>query len=155
MRISMRQSLRVFFVVGFVVCASHPALAQSSPIGLWKTVDDDTGHEKSLVRITENRGVLEGRIEALLDPDDPADARCEQCTDERRNQRLQGMVILRGSRPVENKPGRWEGGEILDPDNGKTYHLKLTLSPDGRKLEVRGYIGTPLFGRSQTWTRSN
>lgn len=151
----MLQTLRAFFVFGLVFCASHLALAQSSPIGLWKTVDDDTGYEKSLVRITESRGVLEGRIEALLDPDDPADARCEQCTGERRNQRLQGMVILRASRAIENKPGRWEDGDILDPDNGKTYRLKLTLSPDGRKLEVRGYIGTPLFGRSQTWTRSN
>lgn len=151
----MRKIFRALFVFGFFYCANHPALAQSSPVGLWKTVDDDTGHEKSLIRITESRGVLEGRIEALLDPDDPADARCEQCTDERRNQRLQGMVILRGSRPVDNKPGRWEGGEILDPDNGKIYRLKLTLSPDGRKLDVRGYIGTPLFGRSQTWTRSN
>lgn len=151
----MRQILGAFFVFGLVFCASHQALAQSSPVGLWKTVDDDTGHEKSLVRITERRGVLEGRIEALLDPDDPVDARCEQCTDERRDQRLLGMAILRGSRPVENKPGHWEGGEILDPDNGKTYRLKLTLSPDGQKLEVRGYIGTPLFGRSQTWTRRN
>lgn len=151
----MQQILRAFLVFGLVAGMSHLALAQSSPVGLWKTVDDDTGHEKSLVRITESRGVLEGRIEALLDPDDPADARCKQCTDERRNQRLLGMVILRGSRPVDNKPGRWEGGDILDPDNGKTYHLKLTLSPDGRKLDVRGYIGTPLFGRSQTWMRSN
>jgi uncharacterized protein (DUF2147 family) len=151
----MRKKLRVFLFFCFAVCINSPAFAQSSPVGLWKTIDDDTGHEKSLVRITENRGVLEGRIEALLDPDDPADARCEQCTDDRHNQRLQGMLIIRGGRQADGKPGRWDGGEILDPENGKIYRLKLTLSPDGRKLDVRGYIGTPLFGRSQTWTRSN
>ena len=151
----MTKSTQAFLSLCLVFCTSHLALAQSSPVGLWKTVDDDTGHDKSLVRITESRGILEGRIEALLDPDDPADARCEQCTDDRRNQRLLGMVIIRGSRQADNKPGRWDDGEILDPDNGKTYHLKLTLSPDGRKLDVRGYIGTPLFGRTQTWMRSN
>lgn len=151
----MRKIFRTFLVFSLAFGVSQLLFAQPSPVGLWKTIDDDTGNEVSLVRISESRSVLEGRIEALLDPNAPTDARCEQCTDERRNQRLQGMVILRGCHPVENKPGRWEGGDILDPDNGKTYRLKLTLSPNGQKLEVHGYIGTPLFGRSQTWMRSN
>lgn len=135
--------------------ASPSAWAQSTPVGLWKTIDEDSGVAKSMVRITESLGLLEGRIEALLDPADPIDARCEYCSDDRRNQRLLGMSILRGVHQADKQSGRWDGGEILDPETGKTYHVRLTLIHDGRKLEVRGYIGTPLFGRTQTWLRSN
>lgn len=150
----MKHSIQTTIGLFLLLLISNLAMAQSTPVGLWKTSDEDTGKPKSLVRITESRGLLVGRIEALLDPDDPSDARCELCTDERRNQRLVGMAILRSLHPIENKTGRWEGGEILDPENGKTYHVRLTLSPDGRKLDVRGYIGTPLFGRTQVWSRT-
>ena len=122
-------------------------------VGLWKTVDDDTGKAKSLVRIVERDGRVAGRIEKLLDPDDPADAVCDRCSDERRNQPILGMTILRDLRRSDGGANRWEGGDILDPENGKVYHVRLTPSPDGRRLDVRGYIGAPLFGRTQTWQR--
>jgi uncharacterized protein (DUF2147 family) len=136
----------------FFVVASH-AVAQMSPAGLWKTFDEDSGAAKSLVRITEARGEFEGHIHALLDPEDDPSAVCTQCTDVRRNQRILGLLILRNFRLADGKSGKWEGGEILDPEDGKTYRARLALSPDGRRLDVRGYIGTPLLGRTQTWQR--
>lgn len=126
--------------------------AQTSPVGRWKTFDDDTGKAKSIVRIAENHGVLEGRIESLLDPEESPDARCESCPGERRGQRVVGLSILDNLRQAGGT-GKWEGGEILDPENGKTYRASVTLSPDGRRLDVRGYIGTPLLGRTQHWQR--
>lgn len=136
---------------------SCSALAQvagtASPSGLWRTVDDDSGQPKSLVRVSEASDGVAGRIEKLLDPEDSPDALCDKCADERRNQRILGMTILRHGKPKEGKAGVWDGGDILDPENGKVYRVRLTLSPDGRRLEVRGYIGTPLLGRTQVWTR--
>ncbi|PXW91883.1 uncharacterized protein (DUF2147 family) [Sphaerotilus hippei] len=126
-----------------------PAWAQTSPVGLWKTIDDETKQEKSLVRIQEQAGVLSGRIEKLLDPA-RADAVCSKCSDERKDKPVAGMTILRGVKPAGDD---WEGGEILDPNNGKTYKVRLRPADGGRRLEVRGYIGTPLLGRTQTWQR--
>ena len=136
----------------FLLVASGVAGAQSSPVGRWKTFDDDTGQAKSIIRIAENHGVLEGKIESLLDPEEPADARCELCPGERRGQRVVGLGIL-GNLRQSAGTGKWEGGEILDPENGKTYRASVTLSPDGRRLDVRAYIGTPLLGRTQRWQR--
>jgi uncharacterized protein (DUF2147 family) len=143
-----------------VVCVLLPALlspaacaqAPATPVGLWKTIDDDTGKEKSLVRISETGGVLSARVERLLDPD-RQDATCDRCTDERKDRPVAGMTIIRGARRHAEDATRWDGGEILDPGNGKTYRLRLKPVEDGRKLEVRGYIGAPLLGRTQTWLR--
>lgn len=122
--------------------------AQGTPAGLWKTIDDDTKAEKSLVRITDNGGVLTGKVEKILT--DKPDAKCTECTDERKGQPVTGMQILRNLRQGEDK-GVWEGGEILDPNNGKTYRTRLKPVDGGKKLEMRGYIGP--FYRTQTWIR--
>lgn len=127
------------------------ALAQSTPVGLWKTIDDDGKTAKSLVRISEQGGTLTGSIDKLLDPAAPADARCDKCTDDRKDKPIAGLQIIRGVKAEDS--GAWGGGEILDPNNGKTYRTRLKLVDGGKKLEVRGYIGAPLFGRSQTWVR--
>lgn len=128
------------------------ALAQTSPVGLWKTIDDDGKTAKSLVRISEQGGALVGNIEKLLDPKDPGDAKCDKCTDDRKNQPVLGLQIIRGVKP--DGEGVWGHGEILDPNNGKTYRTRLKPVDGGKKLEVRGYIGAPLFGRTQTWVRA-
>jgi uncharacterized protein (DUF2147 family) len=125
--------------------------AHATPVGLWKTIDDETKSEKSLVRISDASGVLNGRIEKLLDPT-KADAKCDKCNDARKDQPVQGMTIISGVRPTDDK-SRWEGGEILDPNNGKVYRVRLTPVDGGKKLEVRGYVGTPMLGRTQTWIR--
>ena len=131
--------------------AASVAFAQPTPVGLWKTIDDETKTERSLIRITETGGVLGGRIEKLLGADAKQDAVCEECTDDRKGKPIVGMAIIRGVKKNAETEGLWDGGTILDPNNGKTYKLRLKPSEDGKKLEVRGYIG-PFF-RNQTWTR--
>ena len=135
----------LLFTTGF-------AYAQATPVGLWKTIDDKTGKERTLVRITETTGVLSGRVEKRLDPDARPDDKCEKCSDDRKDQPLQGLEIIRGVTKAETE-GRWDGGTVLDPEEGKTYKVRLTVVDGGKKLELRGYIGMPLLGRTQTWTR--
>jgi len=129
------------------------AQAQATPAGLWKTIDDSTKKERSLVRIVDTDGVLSGKLEKLLDPDAKQDAVCDECSDDRKGQPLVGLPIIRGAKKSADTDGLWDGGTILDPANGKTYKLRLKPVEGGRKLEVRGYVGAPLFGRSQTWIR--
>ncbi len=131
--------------------AASFAHAQATPAGLWKTIDDDTKQEKSLVRIAESGGVYSGKVEKLLDPAKQA-AVCDQCSDERKGRPILGMTIVKGVK-ASGEAGRFDGGEILDPNNGKTYKVRMTPVDGGKKLEVRGYIGAPLLGRTQTWIR--
>ena len=125
------------------------ALAQATPVGLWMTIDDDGKTEKSLVRIVELGGALSGRIEKILDADKQADT-CDNCSDERKDKPVLGLTIIRNARADAGKE-QWEGGDILDPNNGKLYKLRLKPLDGGKKLEVRGYIG-PFF-RNQHWIR--
>jgi len=135
-----------------LACAAFAAHAQSTPVGLWKTIDDETKTEKSFVRISDNAGVLSARIEKLLDPA-KQDAKCEKCSDERKDKPVLGMTIVRNVKQSADDQGLWDGGEILDPNNGKTYKVRLRPVSGGKALEVRGYIGAPMFGRTQTWQR--
>jgi len=134
--------------------ATTLALAQSmSPAGLWKTVDDNTKKEKSLVRIVETGGVYTGKVEQIIDPDAPKDAVCKDCSDERKDKPILGMTIVRNMKQSDGDKAVFEGGDVLDPNNGKVYKAKLKVVDNGSKLDVRGYIGVPMFGRTQTWIR--
>lgn len=133
-----------------LTCLASALLQAQTPVGVWKTIDDATGKEKSLVRITETAGVLSGKVEKGLDPAQAPDSRCDACTDTRKGQPIVGMTIIRN---VRRNEAVWDGGDILDPNNGKVYRVRLTPNSDNKKLEVRGYIGAPMFGRSQTWLR--
>jgi uncharacterized protein (DUF2147 family) len=128
------------------------ALADAnSPAGLWKTIDDKTGKERSLVRITESSGVFEGKVEKIFDqPGDDPQHLCKECEGERKDKSVIGMTILWG---LKKEDDQYTGGEILDPKNGKIYRAKMKIVEGGKKLEVRGFIGVSLFGRSQTWVR--
>jgi uncharacterized protein (DUF2147 family) len=130
----------IFFAVG-------AAQAQNTPVGVWKTIDDDTNLEKSLVRIQEVSGVVSGKVDKIYDVSEQ-DAVCEKCRDGRKGQPILGMSIIDGLTQIDDV---WEGGQILDPDNGKLYRVRLKPIDGGKKLEVRGYIG-PFF-RTQTWIR--
>jgi uncharacterized protein (DUF2147 family) len=132
--------------------AAMAAQAQPTPAGLWKTIDDETKQEKSLVRISETDGVFTGAIEKIFDPA-KQESKCDKCIDERKGQPVLGMTILRDLRPHDDEKGRWDGGDILDPKNGKIYKVRVKTTEEGKKLEVRGYIGAPLLGRTQTWIR--
>ncbi|MCV2368472.1 DUF2147 domain-containing protein [Roseateles oligotrophus] len=127
-------------------------VAQASPTGLWKTIDDETKVEKSLVRVSDTAGVFSAVIEKLLDPA-KADAKCDKCSDERKDKPVMGMTILRNVKQSSNDAELWDGGDILDPNNGKVYKVRLKPVEGGKKMEVRGYIGMPMLGRTQTWIR--
>jgi uncharacterized protein (DUF2147 family) len=143
--------MRAAIVAGALALAGLSAAAQNTPLGLWKTIDDETKKEKSLVRITEAGGVFSGKIEKLLDPDAKPDAKCDKCSDERKDQPILGMVILRNLKQDADDKEVWAGGEILDPNNGKTYRSRLKPIDGGKRLEMRGYLGP--FYRTQVWQR--
>ena len=132
--------------------AHEPAAQEPTAAGRWKTIDDKTGAPRSIVLIEDKAGVFEGRIETLFfRPDETnTDPVCSKCTDARKGQKTIGLTILTG---LKRDGLDYSGGDILDPGNGKVYRAKLKLSADGTKLEVRGYLGVPLLGRSQTWLR--
>ncbi len=140
----MKTTAALLLCLCLVAGAAH---AQGTPVGLWKTIDDHTGQEKSLVRISDSGGVLSGRIEKLLHPSKP-NPLCDKCSDERHGKPMLGLPIMAGLRQHGEV---WEDGTILDPDNGKIYTVRLKLLDGGRTLQVRGYIG-PFF-RTQTWSR--
>jgi uncharacterized protein (DUF2147 family) len=129
---------------------SATAFAQANPVGLWRTIDDETRQEKSLVRITDAGGVLSGKVEKVADPA-KANAVCDACTDDRKGKPVVGMTIIRNAKQSAGDKDHWEGGEILDPNNGKTYKLRMKPLEGGKKLEVRGYVGP--FHRNQIWIR--
>ena len=147
-----RQTRTLIAALGLGLFAAL-AHAQATPAGLWKTIDDEGKKEQSLIRITEAGGVYTGRLEKLLDPTTKPDAVCDLCTDERKDKPIVGMTLIKGVKHSESDKARWDGGEILDPNNGKSYKVRLTLGDGGKTLAVRGYIGMPMLGRTQTWIR--
>jgi uncharacterized protein (DUF2147 family) len=142
--------------IGLVLAAAAlGANAQStSPVGTWKTIDDATKKEKSLVRIVESGGVYSGRIEKLLESTMAPDAVCKECTDDRKDKPVVGLVIIRNMKQSADDKTVFEGGDILDPANGKVYQSKMKLVDNGARLEVRGFVGISMFGRTQTWIRA-
>ncbi len=146
----MRPMIQAALIAASLLTA--PAMADDgSPVGLWKNIDDVSGKPKALIRITETNGVLQGRIEKLFRAaDEEQNPKCEKCKDARKDQPIVGMVFMSG---LKKDGSEYNDGEILDPDNGKVYRSKLKLADGGKKLEVRGYIGVPMLGRSQTWLR--
>mgnify|MGYP000952145243 CR=1 FL=1 len=134
----------------FCVAISAPVWAQVSPVGTWRSIDDKTGEAKAEIRVSEAGGALTGRIEKSLKKDTKPDAVCTECTDDRKGQPIAGLEIIRGGKKAEGKDV-WEGGKILDPENGKEYRASFTPIDGGAKLEVRGYLGP--FWRTQVWQR--
>ncbi len=134
-----------------LLLAASCALAEGSPAGLWRTIDDHSGKEKSLVRIVEVNGEFRGTIEKLIrEPGEDPNPNCEKCPGDKKNKPVIGMTMLTG---LKKDNGQWSGGEILDPQNGKTYKCKVWLENKGRELHVRGFIGMALLGRTQVWKR--
>lgn len=138
----------------FLICLSALLIptavaAELSPVGDWRTVDDKTGKPKSIVRIYEEKGEFFGKVEKIIDPARAA-RKCDKCTDDRKDQLIAGMLILRH---MKKNGDEYTGGDILDPDNGKVYSCKMKVKDGGKILSVRGFLGISMLGRSQTWTR--
>lgn len=138
--------------LAFALVVGMPAVAAdlSSPAGVWTTIDDATGKPKSIVEISEQNGELTGKVVEVLQSDQGPHPRCTACTGDLKDQPVEGMTILWG---LKKDGDSWEGGKILDPKSGKTYKCKMHLTDGGQKLEVRGFIGFSLLGRSQVWER--
>jgi uncharacterized protein (DUF2147 family) len=141
--------MKRWIVLALLAAVSSLAAAQATPAGLWRTIDDETKQEKSLVRIVDSGGVLSGKVEKIADPA-KQDSTCDKCDGALKDKPVLGMTILEGVRRNADA-GHWDGGTILDPNNGKVYRVRLTPKDGGRHLEVRGYLGP--FYRNQTWIR--
>ena len=116
--------------------------------GNWVTIDDETGVEKSIIKLYIENDTLYGRIETLLLEEDQGQL-CTNCLGLERNQPIEGLVILKG---LTRDGDKWTGGTILDPANGKEYQCTLTLD-SASELNVRGFIGFSFIGRTQQWKR--
>jgi uncharacterized protein (DUF2147 family) len=147
----MKRALPFAFALASMLILPAAWAQEASPVGLWKNIDDVSGKPKALIRISENKGMLEGRIEKIFRrADQDQNPKCDRCEGINKNQPIVGMVFMSG---LSKSGDEYTGGQILDPDNGKVYKSKLTLADGGKKLNVRGYIGTPMFGRTQVWVR--
>jgi uncharacterized protein (DUF2147 family) len=124
--------------------------ADTMPVeGQWRTIDDDTGEAMSIVRIWVENDEMQGQIVTILDPAEP-DPRCTECRGQRNNQPIEGMTFLWG---LSRDDDEWTGGRILDPATGREYRARVRLIENGEKLEVRGFVGIALIGRTQIWER--
>ena len=117
-------------------------------LGKWKTIDDKTGETKSVVDVYENSGKVFGKIVEIIDPA-KRNKKCEKCEGTDKNKPVLGLVIIKG---LTKDDDEYNGGKIIDPESGNIYKCILKLSSKD-KLEVRGYMGFALIGRSQTWVR--
>ena len=153
----MKHVVRLALALGLLLGAGAVSASDTStPVGTWKQVDDVTGKVKSIIQISETNGELQGKVTQLLNrsPEDIVrdgqEPKCVKCDGARKDQPIVGMTIMWG---VRKDGDVWDGGRILDPKSGRIYKVKLTLEDGGQKLDVHGYIGFALLGRSQTWER--
>lgn len=149
MRFALRSTL-----IACLLLAVAPVFAAdttaATPVGTWKQVDDSTHKPKSIIQITDNNGTYSGKVLKVLQSDDGPHPLCKKCDGERHNKPVEGMTIMWG---VTKDADVWDGGQILDPKKGKIYKVKLSLDNNGSDLQVRGYVGFSLFGRTQVWHR--
>jgi uncharacterized protein (DUF2147 family) len=123
----------------------------ATPVGLWKTIDDETGEERSYIRIIAVGDSIEGSVEDIIPlPGDDPEQICTKCEGALKNEPVIGMRIMWG---FEGAEASWKKGYIMDPNNGKTYRCKLVVEDDNQSMRVRGYSGVSLLGRTQIWYR--
>src|SRR5574337_796792 len=149
-RTTMKLAFRFFISTSLLFAASAAIAATDTPVGTWKTIDDETHQAKSIVEITDNNGELQAHIVKLLNRSaediarDGEVALCKNCEGERKDKPIEGMNIMWGVH---------KNGHILYPNTGKVYNVKLSMLDGCQKRNVRGYIGFSWFGRSQQWER--
>ncbi len=134
-----------FLLAAFVWMAVGVNAQTADVVGKWKTIDDDGVTEKSIVEIFEKNGEVYGKVLSLLNPTEP-NPRCSECKDDRKDQLIEGMEVIRGMSP-KGDDKTLANGTIVDPENGKVY--KCTMWREGDELKVRGWVG--FLYRTQTW----
>jgi len=148
----MKKSVLSMVVLsGLLLCAQ--ANAQLSPLGVWNPIDEASGKPAAEIMIALNAaGALSGVIQKRMIVPAGASAACDKCTDDRKDKPKLGLEVIRGGKKLDGKDV-WEGGKILDISDGKEYSARFTPIDGGKKMEVRGYIGSPILGKTQTWVR--
>ncbi|WP_313114650.1 DUF2147 domain-containing protein [Aequorivita sediminis] len=140
---------KLFLTLSLALMTVFAASAQDVT-GKWKTIDDETGEAKSIVEIYKQNGKVYGKIVEILNPA-KKNAVCDKCPGADKGKPIEGLVILKG---LQKDGDEYNDGTIMDPLNGKVYKSYIKLN-GANKLDVRGYVGFSLLGRTQTWSRVN
>ncbi|HEY2707847.1 MAG TPA: DUF2147 domain-containing protein [Caulobacteraceae bacterium] len=149
-----RAAAAVVAVAAFAAAIAAPAVAAPRPDGLWRITSDRDGKPLAMIRVqTVAGGQLSGVLTASLRGDNPNRV-CDKCSGAKHNQRIVGMQVMWGLKPDPSNPMKYAGGSILDPDSGSVYGAEVTESADGQTLNVHGFLGISLIGRTQTWRRA-
>ena len=157
----MRRSLRekliasgVFALAAItVVVATGIPLRAAGPtaVGLWEQVDENSGKAESWIKISERNGVYEGNIvKIFFKPGQDENWVCSKCEGSDKGAPVLGLKLIKG---MQRNGLSYENGTVRDPRDGSVYRASMKVSTDGKKLEMRGYLGISLFGRSQVWNR--
>ena len=151
----MKLSLQRLLVVGAIIAFSAANVplraAEPTAVGLWEQVDEKSGKPESWFKITERNGAYEGNIvKIFFKPGEDENWVCDKCEGAERGKPVLGLALIKS---MQRNGTSYENGTIMDPRDGAVYRALMKLSPDGQKLEVRGYLGISLFGRSQVWNR--
>jgi uncharacterized protein (DUF2147 family) len=153
MKVLLIAVLVLFNAAAWAAPAPAPGPGEPSAIGLWEQIDEKSGQAESWFRIVEKDGIYTGTIVKMFSkPGEPPPEsyRCTKCEGAEKDLPVLGLALIKS---MKRKGLSYEDGTIMDPRDGTVYRALMNLSPDGKKLEVRGYLGYAVFGRSQTWNR--
>jgi uncharacterized protein (DUF2147 family) len=151
MKVSLQKLVVMSAIIMLGAAGASLRAAEPSAVGLWEQVDEKSGKPESWFKITERNGAYEGNIvKIFFKPGEDENWVCDKCEGAERGKPVLGLALIKG---MQRNGSSYENGTIMDPRDGAVYRALMKLSPDGQKLEVRGYLGISLFGRSQVWNR--